>query len=61
MGRTLLAEAESKRTGEEGAKKKDRRKSNIVPENGETALDSQIRESLDDVSDFSQRALTMCN
>ncbi|GAA5895420.1 uncharacterized protein JCM6883_001498 [Sporobolomyces salmoneus] len=54
MGRTLLAEAESKRTGEEGAKKKDRRKSNIVPENGETALDSQIRESLDDTAHLQQ-------
>jgi hypothetical protein len=52
MGKTLLEEADAKASGE-GAKKKDRRKSRAKAEdedNGEIALDSQIRGSLEDVS-----------
>lgn len=49
FGRLLLEDAESKQRGDE-TKKKDRRKSKAKEENGEEALDLQVRETLQGVS-----------
>lgn len=52
MGRMLLVDADVKSKEDETVKKKDRRKSRVDEENGELALDSQIRETLEDVREF---------
>lgn len=50
MGRTLLQEADARRLEDVQAKKKDRKKSKVEATDGEKVLDSQIRETLEDVS-----------
>ena len=50
MGRTLLQEADAKRLEDVQAKEKDRKKSKVEATDGEKVLDSQIRETLEDVS-----------
>ena len=52
MGRMLLVDADVKSKEDETVKKKDRRKSRVEDQNGEIALDSQIRETLEDVREF---------
>ncbi|GAA5995815.1 hypothetical protein JCM5350_000571 [Sporobolomyces pararoseus] len=54
MGRMLLVDADVKSKEDETVKKKDRRKSRVDEENGELALDSQIRETLEDTAHLQQ-------
>ncbi|GAA5956945.1 hypothetical protein JCM3765_006648 [Sporobolomyces pararoseus] len=54
MGRALLKDADVKSKQDEPVKKKDRRKSRVQEENGEFALDSQIRETLEDTAHLQQ-------